>query len=132
MTVNPRGPNSSKSSRGVYKIVPSLLNPTSPAPASHSAPQSPSSHAALHRLHSPPHRTAAPHRIVPARHSPPCRAGTPLPTVSRRRSPLHRTHTPHRAAPPLHRLHSPTSPIHHGRFWRIHQRQSSTLWLCSR
>jgi hypothetical protein len=48
----------------------SLLNPTLPAPTPHSAPQSPSSHAALHRLHSPPRRVAAPHRVAPALHSP--------------------------------------------------------------
>jgi hypothetical protein len=77
MTVNSHGSNSSKSSHGVYKIAPSLLNPTSPAPAPHSAPQSPSSHAALHRLHSPPRCAAAPNRIVPALHSPPCHTAAP-------------------------------------------------------
>jgi hypothetical protein len=141
MIVNSRGSNGSKSSRGVYKITSlalSLLNPTSPAPTPHSAPQSPSSHAALHRLHSPPRHAAAPDRVVPALHSTSCCTAaplSPLPTLPHRRSPLRcaRTplpialrrrstvSTPHRVAPPLHRLHSPTGPIHHGWFWRIHQ-----------
>jgi hypothetical protein len=91
----------------------SLLNPTSPAPAL----CSPSSHATLHHLHSPPRRTATPHRVALALHSLLCRTAanhcvTPA---------LHHLHS-HHAAPPLHRLHSPTGPIHHGQFWRIHQR----------
>jgi hypothetical protein len=107
----------------------SLLNPTSPAPAL----CSPSSHAALHHLHSPPRHVAAPNCVMPALHSPPCHAAaplSPLPIVSRRCSPLHRActplptaphhrstvSTPHHTAQPLHHLHSPTGLIHHGRF----------------
>jgi hypothetical protein len=83
------------------KLSTSLLNPTSPAPAPHSAPQSPSTHVTLHRLHSPPHRTASSLPTASRRHSTPHRVAPSLPTASRPHS------TPYRAAPLLHHLHSP-------------------------
>jgi hypothetical protein len=172
MVVNSRGSNGSKSSCRVYKIISLIVEPylTSvhtplPTASRHRSPprrartplpttlrrRSPPCRAALHRLHSPPHHTTAPHRIPPALHSPP----RVLPLLDLAAAPR-----PHRLTQFLHRAPRRVIVVHlleslsrttssrrllrtapgacaptprgHGRFWRIHQRRSLTLWLCFR